>query len=226
MKKTESMEVERQRQDESKRDSEVEIEYRHEEEGSIYKFLGARQASVRGSSSIGGSSSIQSSRRSSSRSVAGLKAGCRNHAKKARRACLPAIDEKTRQPEKESAWLGSIRRKNVKGGKAYEEYARFLHDKCMRTIDNGEPSDGTTEENGIPSEIFIEVDDEGGGNEIKGSATGPTAWLDSVSRFSVRGDSDFSVTSSIAAVNPESQLQNLSIKLSRMTSMTTFQGER
>lgn len=122
MKKTESMEVERQRQDESKRDSEVEIEYRHEEEGSIYKFLGARQASVRGSSSIGGSSSIQSSRRSSSRSVAGLKAGCRNHAKKARRACLPAIDEETRQPEKESAWLGSIRRKNVKGGKAYEEY--------------------------------------------------------------------------------------------------------
>ena len=71
---------------------------------------------------IGGSSSIQSSRRSSSRSVAGLKAGGRNHAKKARRACLPAIDEKTRQPEKESAWLGSIRRKNVKGGKAYEEY--------------------------------------------------------------------------------------------------------
>jgi hypothetical protein len=93
----------------------------------------------------------------------------------------------------------------------------------MRTIDNGEPSDGTMEENGIPSEIFIEVDDEGGGNEI--SATGPTAWLDSA-RFSVRGDSDFSVTSSIAAVNPESQLQNLSIKLSRMTSMTTFQGER
>ena len=37
----------------------------------------------------------------------------------------------------------------------------------MRTIDNGEPSDGTMEENGIPSEIFIEVDDEGGGNEIK-----------------------------------------------------------
>jgi hypothetical protein len=160
---------------------------------------------------------------------------------------LPAIDEETRQPEKESAWLGSIRRKNAKGGKAYEEYvsnstrsfdchpllvahtlfpillqARFLHDKCMRTIDNGEPSDGTTEENGIPSEIFIEVDeDEKGGSEIKGSATGPTEWLDSVSRFSVRGDSDFSITSSVAAVNPESQLQ----KLSRMTSMTTFQGE-